>query len=170
MQLDDALLQPDDKGRVYLLTHNSSSTPQKLKSNMLLGYFDKYASEQQPEEEFLHVGIAAGSPEGNCPAMATGPGCQYSCQVLKAGPEDAVDYRKLARLESQLRICEEGHAKQEFASLKECIFQAVDVFATTKVEQGKVDMVEHRIETGDHPPIKQPSRRIPFAVEKLPKW
>ena len=35
LQLDDALIQPDAEGRVYLLAHNSTSTPQKLKPNML---------------------------------------------------------------------------------------------------------------------------------------
>jgi len=95
LQLDDALLQPDDKGRVYLLAHSSSSMSQKLKSNILLGHVDKYASEQQPEE-FPHVGIAADSPEGNGPAMARGPWCQYSCWVLKARPENAADDGKRA--------------------------------------------------------------------------
>ena len=39
------------------------------------------------------------------------------------------------------------------------------MFATTKAERGEVDMVEHKIETGSHSPIKQPSGRVPFSVE-----
>ena len=53
---------------------------------------------------------------------------------------------------------------RKIASIKECILNAVDVFATTKAERGEVDIVEHKIETGSHPPIKQPSRRVPFSV------
>jgi len=32
------------------------------------------------------------------------------------------------------------------------------------MEVGRTDQVEHNIETSEHPPIKQPSRRIPFLL------
>ncbi len=46
--------------------------------------------------------------------------------------------------------------------MRECILGAVDVFAVGE-ERGEVKLVEHKIETGEHPPIKQASRRIPYA-------
>ena len=48
---------------------------------------------------------------------------------------------------------------------QECILNASDVFSGGS-EHGRVDpkLVEYAINTGDHPPIKQASRRLPFAV------
>ena len=87
----------------------------------------------------------------------------HLCNQVK--PQSSIsDQEKRSRLESQLNICEEGRTPQEITSIKECILNATDVFATTKGERGKVDTVEHKIETGNHPPIKQPSRRVPFSV------
>ncbi len=39
-----------------------------------------------------------------------------------------------------------------------------DVFALGPSEMGSTDLVTHSIDTGDSPPIKQPARRIPFAL------
>ena len=41
-----------------------------------------------------------------------------------------------------------------------------DVFALQDHERGKVEKVTNAIDTQDHPPIYQPSRRIPFAQRK----
>lgn len=65
---------------------------------------------------------------------------------------------------SQLNICEEGQTLQDITAIKERILDAADVLATTQAEQGEVGIVECKIETGNHPPIKQPSRRVPFSV------
>ena len=128
LQLDDALLQPYTEGRVYLLAHNSTSTPQKLKTNMLLGHIEGYKLDQQiegPATESLSESLS----EGNGPVtrVVRGPGSEHLCQLLKAGPKDADD-EKQARFEHQLKICEEGHTEEEITSLKECILQATDVF------------------------------------------
>ena len=42
LQLEDALLQPDDTGQVYLLAHNSTDTPQKLQPELVLGHVKEY--------------------------------------------------------------------------------------------------------------------------------
>ena len=117
LQLDDALIQPDAEGRVYLLAHNLTSTPQKLKPKMLLGHVESYESDQQIEEG---PGIES-PPEGNGPVteVARGPVSEYLCRLLKSGSKD-VDDGKRTRLEHQLKICEEGRTKEEVASLKEC--------------------------------------------------
>ena len=38
------------------------------------------------------------------------------------------------------------------------------LFAISPSELGHTNLVEHSINTGDHPPIKQPVRRLPFAL------
>ena len=39
-----------------------------------------------------------------------------------------------------------------------------DVFALDAAELGTTDLINHSINTGDHPPVRQPPRRIPFAL------
>ena len=58
LQLEDALLQPDDTGQVYLLAHNSTDAPQKLEPELLLGHVEEYAATEeevstQSEEQHL---------------------------------------------------------------------------------------------------------------------
>ena len=39
-----------------------------------------------------------------------------------------------------------------------------DVFALDPMEVGRTDLVQHYINTGEHAPVKQPPRRIPFSM------
>ena len=44
------------------------------------------------------------------------------------------------------------------------------MFALQDSELGHTNLVEHKVDTGDHPPIKQPVRRIPFVYrDKIAK-
>ena len=136
-------MQPDDTGKVYLLPHNSTDAPQKLEPELLLGHVEEYYAATED--------------------VSTQPEEQHLCNQIKL-QSSTIDQEKRSRLESQLHICEEGCTQQEIPSMKECILNAADMFATTKAERGEVDTIEHNIETGNHPPIKQPSRRVPFSV------
>ena len=73
--------------------------------------------------------------------------------------------QKRAQLENQLHICTDDHTEQEAAALRERILNSPDAFAVGS-EHRKVNpkIAEHSINTGDHPPIKQTSRRVPFAL------
>jgi hypothetical protein len=44
--------------------------------------------------------------------------------------------------------------------------QNADVFALGDSELGCTNLVQHEIHTGDHPPIKQPIRRMPFVYRE----
>ena len=46
------------------------------------------------------------------------------------------------------------------------MLEAHDVFAIDEGERGQVREVQHEIVTGDSPPIRQPVRRIPFALRE----
>ena len=47
LQLEDALLQPDDTGQVYLLAYNFTNAPQKLEPELLLGHVEEYAAAEK---------------------------------------------------------------------------------------------------------------------------
>ena len=63
-----------------------------------------------------------------------------------------------------LNVCETNLSSEEAKRLRSCILEASDVFAVEKDELGTVTDVQHRIETGDNPPVRQSPRRIPFSV------
>ena len=54
----------------------------------------------------------------------------------------------------------------EAGSLKAVIEEFSDVFALDPKEVGHTESVQHKINTGEHPPVKQPPCRIPFSLRK----
>ena len=62
---------------------------------------------------------------------------------------------------------------EEAAAAKNLLRQFRKVFSCGDNDLGRTSLVQHRINTGDHPPIKQAPRRIPWAkqdeVDKLLK-
>ena len=43
------------------------------------------------------------------------------------------------------------------------LYSNMDVFALDDIELGCISLVQHKIDTGDHPPVKQHFRRVPFV-------
>ena len=62
-----------------------------------------------------------------------------------------------------LDISGEVCSPEEASQLRTCILGAQDVFAVEKDELGKVIEVEHQIDTGNSPPVRQPPRCV-FAL------
>ena len=54
--------------------------------------------------------------------------------------------------------------KTEVAQLQSLIEGYADIFAMDHMELGKIDLVQHVIDTGSHTPIKQPPCSIPFSL------
>ena len=48
--------------------------------------------------------------------------------------------------------------------ISELICEYADVFALNQSELGYTDVIHHSINTGDSPLLRQPVRRIPFAL------
>ena len=62
-----------------------------------------------------------------------------------------------------LNVCSEGLTQDERQTLIDCVLGAHDVFPVSEEDRGEVTCLEHSIETGDSPPVRQPPRRVPFA-------
>jgi len=56
--------------------------------------------------------------------------------------------------------------QQEQEQLYVVLSQYGDVFADNSGDLGKTDEIQHTIETGDSPPVRQPARRIPVAQQE----
>jgi hypothetical protein len=69
-------------------------------------------------------------------------------------------------------VLEQGSlTKYQFHQLEDLIRHNSDVFALDASELGHTTIVEHHVDTGDHSPVKQQFRRIPFVhrqpIEKM---
>ena len=86
----------------------------------------------------------------------TVPFAQIHCSIQ---PEN-----RQTSLLQQLQLKIDHLHPEEQGCLKDLICSYADVFALNSGELGTTDVVEHTINTGDHPPIKQPLRRTPFSL------
>ena len=75
---------------------------------------------------------------------------------------DSMD--RVTTLMSQLEL-DLGHlTTEEQQQLTDLITSYADIFALDSSELGTTEAVYHSINTGDHPPIRQPLWRTPFAL------
>ena len=80
------------------------------------------------------------------------------------------DVNRKSKLKQQLQLSElqadltkAGMGTDQVKELEKVLLDADDVFALDESELGHTSLVTHSINTGDHPPIKQQPRRIPFC-------
>ena len=59
--------------------------------------------------------------------------------------------------------CEEDLATEQKEQLYHLLLAYADIFADGSDELGWTKCVQHVINTGDHPPVRQPYRRIPAS-------
>ncbi|GFX77141.1 retrovirus-related Pol polyprotein from transposon 412 [Trichonephila clavipes] len=88
-----------------------------------------------------------------------------NCNTQDLSSEDLVkDILQNTDLDEKQRCAARGLIKE---------FQSLSLFSKTSEDFGRTRLTKHRIDTGDHPPIKQHPRRLPFAkqeeVQKLIK-
>ena len=67
-------------------------------------------------------------------------------------------------INDMLGIQELNLEPEEKLQISELICEYADVFALNQSELGHTDVIHHSIDTGDSPPLRQPVRRIPFAL------
>ena len=78
---------------------------------------------------------------------------------------NSVSPERLERLMAELQLSPGDLTQDQFQQLQELISDSVDVFALDDSELGCTSLVQHRIETGNQSPIKQPIRRVPFVYQ-----
>ena len=74
----------------------------------------------------------------------------------------AITSARLDQIFEALQLQQGSLTDDEFAQLKQLVQQNADVFALDNTELCHTDVVQHHVDTGDHPPIKQPLRRVPY--------
>ena len=74
------------------------------------------------------------------------------------------DKERVRRLFDQLDMHSEHLTPTQQQQLREFLTGFADVFALDPSELGTTSIIKHAIHTGDHPPIRHPVRRMPYAL------
>ncbi len=74
------------------------------------------------------------------------------------------DEARLREVQTLLAVDKLGIGDEERGQLAELIGEFEDIFALNPAQLGHTNIVEHSVNTGDNMPIRQPPRRVPFAL------
>ena len=133
------MVAPDKRGQIRLLLSNPGDEAIKVEGESELGTLEELSSEQHATEaEDMVVSLQVKAQEELSDSRAA--------EVSKA-----VDVYP-------------GCSPHETTLFQTCVQYAADVFALSSEELGEVEEVQHSIDTGVSPPIRQAPRRTPFAL------
>ena len=137
----EAAVEEDADGCVVVVMENHGVTPVEVQEGQILGKVEEVGLCQLDsgcEEGGLVSAIAGGDFSGE----------------------------RLQQLRSSLCLESSNVSADQAQQVEDLVLEYADVFALDSSELGSTDLVTHSIETGDSPPIKQPVRRIPFALRQ----
>ncbi|GBM01931.1 hypothetical protein AVEN_269544-1 [Araneus ventricosus] len=78
---------------------------------------------------------------------------------IVARPQEFSGAQHLQSTLENLQILNE----EQHTAVRKLLNEFQDLFSTCDADVGRCNMTQHRINTGDHPPIKQYPRRLPLA-------
>ena len=141
LNTQESLLTVHSDGMVLIPVENFQGIPVILEKGAQLGVAKRY----EPDVVVINENVLN---EGNCAAVTATPDNSSEC------------YEQLLKV---LSLSESDVDPAQMAQLKKLLADNTDVFALNDAELGCTDLVQHVIETGSHPPIKQQPYRTPFT-------
>ena len=81
--------------------------------------------------------------------------------------QEKCGHDRLAKLRAELHLNKAAVSPEQYSTLETFLLDHAGIFALDSSELGCTQIVQHSIDTGDHSPICQPARRIPFALRNL---
>ena len=139
LQIPDALLTQQPNGHVYIPVENSWAVSARLEPGTCLGQVT-HCPEPELKVEESTVTVS-----------------EINLVTRKLSAERQTELLELLHLEQSSATAE------EIAQLDQFVRENADMFALDNTELGHTDVVQHHVDTGDHRPIKQPVRRVPFV-------
>ena len=144
--VEDGTVFPDEEGCVTLVVQNYGDQSIHLAAGELLG---------QTKPVTVLPAAEGGGDDGQVRALR---------QPTEAPGVGHVDRQRLVRLQESLDLDHIGLAAADKEQLRSVVEEFSDVFALDETELGSTEWVTHSIDTGDQHPIRQPPRRIPYAL------
>ena len=104
--------------------------------------------------------LKADVPIATCDDVETVVNCEPD-ECRRTRPQ----YIRNPMLQKLMNDTKKTLSRSEFQKATETMAEFQDVFATNDEDYARTDLVQHRIETGNAKPIRQPPRRVPFAKQ-----
>ena len=77
-----------------------------------------------------------------------------ACTQVQASVQEP-DYPRKQELKKQLNLSQADLSTEQCKHLEDCILNNADVFALDESELGQISLVTHKLDIGEHSPIKQ---------------
>ena len=170
----ESLLRVNAQGKVFIPMVNYNQSVIHLDKGTKLGFIEVVCEQALTDAaELDHNGEdeAAGSEQklevGDGDEESVNGGMLRDVEGLQAGGSNvaAVSGESSSRSERLLESMEwpEDLEEDQLEQLKQLVGEFDDIFALDGDDLGCTDVVKHKIDTGDSPPIKQYPRRTPFV-------
>ena len=181
--LADGAIQGGGGSRATIVLENHGLEPVRLRKGTILGTVvpvEEVNSKSQDGEEHeegtlrsMEAQPTSAEQRGPAPSAET-PSMPLESQVSQSGEDGGdnwdclppTDDERIRRLLEQLSLAVGHLAPSQREKLIGLITSYSDIFALDPMELGTTTLVQHVINTGDHAPIRQPVRRMPFALRK----
>ena len=151
LTMADALVGVGDGREATLVIANTSVEPVLLKEGDVIGSLQQCTPVLPSSEEDDSGDESSGESDSVC----------VSAIHRVAGSKQRVE-RLLDSLGLSTAIVE--LSPEDHGQLHSLVVEFAHLFALDSSELGRTSLVTHHINTGDSPPIRQPPRRIPFAL------
>ena len=151
LELEPALVEPDGDGRIKLPVRNVAANPIFLETGQVMGsaqtveVVQRSASDNVDEEGVSDVSVSVSAN-------------LLSVTIPELTEERRRELCKALQMEKSRLTLEQRDA------MVKLLLEFHDVFALNNLELGVTDVVQHTIETGDQPPVRQYARRVPYAL------
>ena len=175
--LADGVIDSREEECATLIIENHGTDKLKLKKGMVLGVLE--AVDDPDEMQACGAQEWDGESEGQAVALDAAPAVMEPVEQEKmdgriGGPPDNTEaavsrlkgelHHRTAKLLEQLQLDSEQLTPEEKTQLRTLLEGYADIFALEPSELGTSSVIQHSINTGDHPPIRQPLRRMPFTL------
>ena len=160
----DAIVEANHGNCITLILENPNSELLNLKKGLELGTIEPIDSvvvpQEQADKECDSIHCPSNSDKAPDPELADQ--AQVNLVESKLTPQKQAD--RTEKLLKVLKLEEAGLPQEQQRQLEKLIIANADIFALDSSELGSTDLVTHDIFTGDHPPVHQLPRRIPFSL------
>ena len=149
LQMDTSLIKSDGEGNAFVLITNTKGYSLKLEADTEIGHASNFV-------QALDVGCNSTEP-GRWGSTAVKVARVCNVTATERGEK----LMEMLYKEDISRSCTEDQQK-----LYNLLQEKHRAFALSETEQGRTDLIQFKIDTGDAVPKRQQVRRVPFAVRQ----
>ena len=166
LEIASVVVEPDKHGRAPILITNPMGYTQRIRQGAGVGRASRVdiVSPMEPKQEQIAQPVQGTGEEGFL-EMSTEPNHPSVVQQVKATCVSRSQERRL-KLTQMLSLDETELAEEDKRTIESALLDLHEAFILEDKERGETDLLQLEIETGDATPIKQPVRRLPFAVRQ----